>query len=71
MPRQKSTRRENGQYEYKATVGKTVQGKPIRKSFYSSKSVADAKAKAKKERKTVLLAILEILSNVRKKTQIF
>lgn len=48
MPRQKSTRRENGQYEYKATIGKTVQGKPIRKSFYSSKSVADAKAKAKK-----------------------
>lgn len=38
--------RSDGTYEYKATVGKTLDGKLIRKSFYSGISVADAKAKA-------------------------
>lgn len=33
-------------YEYKATIGKTFEGKPIRKSFYSSVSREAAKAKA-------------------------
>lgn len=38
--------RENGVFEYKATIGHTLDGKRIRKSFYSSKSLADAKAQA-------------------------
>lgn len=46
MPRRKQTKRANGMYEYKASVGRDYQGKPIRKSFYSSISKADAKAKA-------------------------
>lgn len=35
-----------GMYEVKATIGHDMYGKPIRKSFYSSVSKADAKAKA-------------------------
>lgn len=46
MPRKKSTKRADGSYEYKATIGKDLHGKAIRKSFYSSKSLAHAKAKA-------------------------
>lgn len=46
MPRKKSTKRADGSYEYKATIGKDLYGKAIRKSFYSSKSLAHAKAKA-------------------------
>lgn len=33
-------------YEYKLNLGKDLNGKPIRKSFYSTKSKADAKRKA-------------------------
>ncbi len=44
-PEQKPNRAD-GLYEYKANVGKTVDGKSIRKSFYSSISLADAKQKA-------------------------
>lgn len=36
----------SGMYEYKATVGKSFDGKAIRKSFYSSVSIEDAKNKA-------------------------
>ncbi|MBQ8883081.1 MAG: site-specific integrase [Oscillospiraceae bacterium] len=36
----------SGMFEYKATIGHTFDGKPIRKSFYSSTSKAAAKAKA-------------------------
>lgn len=46
MPRKKKNTRADGTYEYKATLGKDIYGKAIRKSFYSSKSLADAKAKA-------------------------
>lgn len=48
MPRAKkqAPNHATGMYEYKATIGKDFMGKPIRKSFYSSKSVAEAKAKA-------------------------
>lgn len=46
MPRKKQKRRSDGQYEYKATLGKSFDGKLIRKSFYSSVSLADAKRKA-------------------------
>lgn len=40
--------RGNGLFEYKATIGKTLDGKRIRKSFYSSKSLSDAKAQAER-----------------------
>lgn len=39
MPKQKK------RYEYKVNLGKDVHGKPHRKSFYSTKSLADAKKK--------------------------
>ena len=44
MPKSKSNR----PYEFKITLGKDVNGKLIRKSFYSSKSRTDAKRKAEK-----------------------
>lgn len=48
MPRPKKAapNRANGTYEYKATIGKTFDGKAIRKSFYSPISLEDAKKKA-------------------------
>lgn len=45
MPRKKTTKRSDGCYEYKGTVGTDANGRPIRKSFYSSKSKLDAKKK--------------------------
>lgn len=33
-------------YQYKLQVGKTINGEPVRKTFYSDKSVKDAKKKA-------------------------
>lgn len=48
MPRPKKAapNRTNGTYEYKATIGKTLDGKAVRKSFYSPISLEDAKRKA-------------------------
>lgn len=48
MPRPKKDkpRHSSGMYEYKATIGHTIDGKAIRKSFYSKTSKAAAKAKA-------------------------
>ena len=46
MPRKKETKRADGYYEVKAVVDHTFDGKPIYKSFYSSKSKTDARAKA-------------------------
>lgn len=45
-PKKEAAHRAYGVYEIKATVGHTFDGKPIRKSFYSSISKADAKQKA-------------------------
>lgn len=45
-PRKDKPHHSSGMYEYKATIGHTFDGKPIRKSFYSSTSKAAAKAKA-------------------------
>ena len=45
-PRKEQPKHSSGMYEYKATVGHTFDGKPIRKSFYSNTSKAAAKAKA-------------------------
>lgn len=39
------SKRKNDQYEYKGTVGRDMNGRPIRKSFYSSVSLAEAKKK--------------------------
>lgn len=44
MPKQKK------RYEYKANLGKDINGKVLRKSFYSTKSLADAKKKAEEYR---------------------
>lgn len=47
MPRPRKTKPNHGNvYEVKVTTGKTLTGKLIRKSFYSSISKADAKAQA-------------------------
>lgn len=46
-PRKSKPNHATGMYEYKATIGKSFDGKAIRKSFYSSKSLEDAKEKAK------------------------
>lgn len=45
-PKKQAPNHSSGQYEYKATIGKNFDGKAIRKSFYSPKSLADAKQKA-------------------------
>lgn len=45
-PKKEAPNRPDGIYEVKVTIGKTVEGKPIRKSFYSSVSKNDARAKA-------------------------
>ena len=45
-PRKETPNRADGLYEVKITIGKGFDGKLIRKSFYSSVSKADAKAKA-------------------------
>lgn len=45
-PKKDRPHHSSGMYEYKATIGHTFDGKPIRKSFYSSVSRDAAKAKA-------------------------
>lgn len=45
-PKKEKPNHATGMYEVKATIGRTIDGKPIRKSFYSSVSKAAAKAKA-------------------------
>ena len=49
MPRKKPTRKDN-RYEYKLTLGRDIHGKPLRKSFYSTVSLTDAKQKAEEYR---------------------
>ena len=46
MPRRKETKRSDGYYEVKCIVDRTFDGKPVYKSFYSSKSKTDARQKA-------------------------
>lgn len=55
MPRKK--KRSDGRYEYKATIGRSFDGKPIRKSYYSNVSLADAKKKASEDRVSRELAL--------------
>ena len=49
MLRKKPTRKDN-RYEYKLTLGCDIHGKPLRKSFYSTVSLSDAKKKAEEYR---------------------
>ena len=45
-PKKQAPSRPDGRYRYDLTIGTDLQGKRIRKTFYSTKSKADAKAKA-------------------------
>lgn len=49
---------ETKRYEYKITLGRDWQGKLIRKSFYSTKSRADAKRKAERYRANYEVSLL-------------
>lgn len=49
MPRKKPARKDK-RWEYKLTLGRDVHGKPLRKSFYSTVSLSDAKRKAEEYR---------------------
>ena len=49
-PKKEQPNRANGQYEVKVIVGTDIHGKPIRKSFYSSISKADARRKGEQYR---------------------
>lgn len=55
MPRKKKHQRSDGRFEYKATVGRKLDGTPIRKSFYSMNSLSDAKRQAElyKQQQTI------------------
>lgn len=48
--KQSAKTRKDGNFEAKVTIGKDMHGKPIRKSFYSSVSVEDAKKKGEEYR---------------------
>lgn len=58
MPSSKAARTVRRPFEYKITLGKDLNGKLIRKSFYSTKSKADAKRKAEKYRAEYELNLL-------------
>lgn len=45
-PKKQAPNRADGRYQYALTIGTDISGKRIRKYFYSTKSKADAKAKA-------------------------
>lgn len=64
-PKKEKPNHATGMYEVKVTIGRTFDGKPIRKSFYSSVSKAAAKAKAEeyKINQAVALKTGEIFSD--------
>ena len=45
-PKKQAPNRADGRYQYALTIGTDISGKRIRKYFYSTKSLADAKAQA-------------------------
>lgn len=49
---------EKHRYEYKITLGKDINGHLLRKSFYSTRSRADAKKKAEKFKANYELELL-------------
>lgn len=61
-PKKETPNRADGLYEVKVTIGKDFTGKLIRKSFYSSISKADARAKA--EEYKINKAVSEATGNV-------
>ena len=56
--KQTDTKTTERPYEYKISLGKDINGKLIRKSFYSPKSKADAKRKAEKYKARYELELL-------------
>ncbi len=61
-PRKEQPNHSTGMYEVKVTIGHTFDGKPIRKSFYSSTSKAAARAKA--EQYKISRAVQQITGEV-------
>lgn len=55
-PKKEQPNRADGLYEVKVTIGKTMDGKPIRKSFYSSISKDDARQKANEYKTDMAIA---------------
>ena len=68
-PRKEKPNHTSGMYEVKITIGKTFDGKLVRKSFYSNVSKADARAKA--EEYKVNRAVQEITGEVAGKSPSF
>ena len=68
-PKKEAPNRADGLYEVKATIGKDFDGKLIRKSFYSSISKADAKAKA--EQYKINQALQEVTGEVYNRSPLF
>lgn len=56
MARKKKHQRSDGRFEYKATVGRRLDGTPIRKSFYSMSSLTDAKRQAEVYKQQQMIA---------------
>ena len=65
MPRKKPTRKDK-RFEYKITVGRNIHGKPLRKSFYSTVSLSDAKKKAEDSLAAASKALDAISDDVKK-----
>ena len=49
-PKKESPNRKDGRYEVKITIGRTLQGKLIRKSFYSDSAKRTLKSRRKSGR---------------------
>lgn len=45
-PKKEAPNRSDGRFEVKITIGHTIEGKPLRKSFYSDVSKDDARQQA-------------------------
>lgn len=56
MARKKKHQRADGRFEYKATIGHKIDGTPIRKSFYSTVSLTDAKHQAEQYKKEQIVS---------------
>ncbi|MDD6985672.1 MAG: site-specific integrase [Butyricicoccus porcorum] len=62
----KRQKRADGTFEIKVTIGRDRNGKPIRKSFYSAKSVADAKRRAEEYKQSMAKEKSNLGDSVRK-----
>lgn len=68
-PKKEQPNRQDGLYEVKVTLGKDFDGKLIRKSFYSTVSKADARAKA--EQYKINKALEEVTGEVYNRSPLF